>query len=176
MDTGTPGLWRRRSIAAVGTLGIAVAGGGLFFPGTAAATPPPLSQHWDVGDDGPWEVPDSICAIDWTVQGGAGGTGTGAEGGPAVLGGKGGLVEASTTVSPGQVFVLGIGARGEDGTADGATGGNSGSGVTMAAGGNSTGYTDALGAGGAGGGASTVWTGAEPVLVAGGGGGAGGGT
>src|SRR4051812_28219846 len=78
MDAGTPRLWRRRTIAAVGTFGIAItAGGTLFFPGVAAAESsiPPAHLDFTGADVTGWKVPEFACGVDWTLQGGSGGAG-----------------------------------------------------------------------------------------------------
>src|SRR3954470_11213352 len=167
MDAGTPRLWRRRTVAAVGAIGIALAAGGtLFFPGVASADSSIAPQHWDVtgADVTDWKVPDFTCGIDWTLQGGSGGAGV--SNNVEVGGGRGGKVEAHMTVDPGQSFVIRVGGQGGDAANEGANGGKSGA---QPSGGN------AADEGGAGGGATVVLSDSEPVLVAGGGGGGGGG-
>src|SRR3569833_607676 len=165
MDTGTPGLWRRRSIAAVGILGIAVAGGGFFFPGTAAADNA-NSVRWTAAQNGytdtVWTVPAGVCAVDWTLQGGVGGnSGDGS-------GGWGGHVTARTPAEAGQNFTISPGQAAPARQSNGVAGGYSGSAQSGGA---------ASGDAAPGGGASIVRAGTDvegaPLLVAGGGGGAG---
>jgi hypothetical protein len=88
MDAGTPRLWRRRTIAAIGTFGIALTGSGVLFPGIASASVD-TDLSWTLQNTtsggSSYVVPKGVCAIDWTVQGGSGGTGGDA-------GGSGGLV------------------------------------------------------------------------------------
>ncbi|MCU1616003.1 MAG: fibronectin type protein [Frankiales bacterium] len=168
MDSGTSAPWRRRTLAATGVIGIAVAGGGLLLPGfSAAATTPTTHFTWtqaETAANDQWTVPAGVCFIDWTVQGGSGGAAGG------TLGGFGGKVTQRVPVaSDGTAkFTIHVGAAGQGGAGGASAGEAAGAGFAGGTAGTS---------GGGGGGASAVWYGADstavPDLVAGGGGGAG---
>ena len=157
----------RRSVAA-GVIGLSV-GAGVLLPGTAQAFVPTHTDWYAEPSAQRWTVPVGVCAVDWTLQGGAGGEGVDASNAP-VPGGWGGRVTAHTTVTPGDSLLIQVGARGQDHIANGGAGGSSGG---QLSGGQS------YGLGGSGGGATVVRLGtsltADPLLIAGGGGGAGGG-
>ena len=115
-----------------------------------------------------YTVPLGVYSISMDVQGAQGG----GAGPVSSLGtptrGKGGRVQATLAVSPGQILYVFVGGCGADGTATGATGGFNG-------GGNSTGT--GIYSGGSGGGGTDIRMGGTAltnrVVVAGGGGGSG---
>ncbi|UYN84419.1 MAG: hypothetical protein KIT89_04300 [Microcella sp.] len=130
----------------------------------AAADLAPVDERFDVADVASngfttWTVPTNICSIDVTAAGGNGGAATER---PGASRGLGAIIATRTTVTPGDVLTVAVGARGVDGRPGGEPGGG----------------TSYFQGGGGGGGWSGLATGAVPshanvVIVAGAGGAAG---
>ena len=152
---------RAVGLLAAGAVGVSTAIFGVA--GVAHATP-----SYSVSGSGTTAaVPAGICAVDWTVVGASGGTGTSA-------GSMGGQLSLTLPAAEGDVFTLYPGTQG--GTASGATagtGGTNGYSDTSTAG--QDGSTDGVTAGGGGGAASVVeQNGGQILLAFGGDGGSGG--
>ncbi len=112
-----------------------------------------------------WTVPAGVTSINFDISGGAGGADN-HSGAPNP--GKGGRVQGTLAVTPGQTLYLTVGGQGGPATIGGALGGYNG-------GGNAYYYSFIPGTGGAGGGASDIRVGGTAltnrIVVAGGGGG-----
>ena len=189
---------RRTRWPLVGTLvvGAPLAVGLLPAAGPAVAAPAVPSvttgTTWTASeatqDDG--AIPADTCTAAFTVNGAYGGAGTAPSG--EVLGGLGGVVRGTASVTPGEAFQLDIGGAGGEGggTNSEATSTNPGGGsdapLGEGAGGNAGGYVGGdlfdifAQNGGGGGAASYLFLGTNaptnattPTLVAGGGGGGG---
>jgi hypothetical protein len=151
----------RRAIAVTAVLaGTAVVA---TLPADVGAAP--QTQTWTTPGTSTWVVPDGVTEIEAVVSGAAGGD-------SETLGGKGGGVQATIPVTPGETLTISVGGRGDDEELFLAAGGAGGAGGG-GAGGSSPGRS-----GGGGGGASDIRQGgsalSDRVVVAGGGGGAGG--
>ncbi|HET6276340.1 MAG TPA: glycine rich domain-containing protein [Candidatus Cybelea sp.] len=132
-----------------------------------ARTPQPRSMTFEyTGAEQSFVVPHGVTQITVTVSGATGG-GTG----PHMMGGKGGSVTATISVTPREKLAIFVGGRGAPSSASGGGGFNGGGTGGQPGMGSST-------VGNGGGGASDVREGGDAlsnrILVAGGGGGAGG--
>lgn len=125
----------------------------------------PVDNTFSMGSV-PWTVPNGISTITFDVQGAAGG---GDNVVTSPVAGKGGRIQGTLAVTPGQTLNLFIGGQGQPGTTSTAAGGFNGGGNAY--------YYPGVGSGGAGGGASDIRVGgtalSNRVVVAGGGGGSG---
>jgi hypothetical protein len=114
----------------------------------------------------PWTVPAGVTTVNFDVQGAAGGSDNVFS---APIPGKGGRLQGTLAVTPGQTINFFVGSVGGNGTTSGATGGFNGGGNAF--------YYPGVGTGGGGGGASDIRVGGTAltnrVVVAGGGGGSG---
>jgi hypothetical protein len=168
---------------------LVVSAAGLTLAGAVTSAAPavadtlPTSQTF--GYNGTYQyltVPAGVHEVHLTAWGGSGGNGGagGANNGLyAAPGGLGALINLDAPVSPGDLLVIEVGAKGGDasGTTAGVGGYASGTGDEGGPGGNVNGNTAGT-AGGGGGGATTVIdpsASSTPLLIAAGGGGGGGG-
>ncbi len=133
------------------------------------STPPIQPQVFNyTGNVQTFTIPDGVTAINVDAYGAQGGDGWNVDGGGSVkgLGGLGGLVHATLTVTPGELLYIYIGGTGQDATTTPGMGGWNGGGN---GGGSTSGYS-----GGGGGGATDIRRGGTEltnrILVAGGGG------
>ena len=159
---------------------------GLALAGAVTAAAPavadtlPTSQTF--GYNGTYQyltVPADVHEVHLTAWGGNGGAGGANNGLYAAPGGMGALINLDAPVSPGDLLVIEVGAKGGDASEQtaGAGGYASGTGNEGGPGGNVNGRTAGT-AGGGGGGATTVIdpsASSTPLLIAAGGGGGGGG-
>ena len=115
-----------------------------------------------------WTAPTGVTSISVTMTGGGGGGG-GSQPGPGALGGAGGYLSGTLTVTPGTTYTIyvaggGVGAAGSLGSAAGGFGGGGSSAGSGGGGGNTA---------AGGGGTSYILNGSTLIVAVGGGGGGG---
>jgi hypothetical protein len=137
---------------------ISVAGGAsVCFGATTAAISYSTTTGFSYsGTADSYVVPEGVTSINFDITGAAGGADTGM----APMPGKGGRVEGTLAVSPGDELTIYVGGAGVMGSLTGAPGGYNGGGASN-------------GFGGSGGGATNIMMGLTTVAVAGGGAGSG---